>query len=73
MNKTKRILEYLQTGRSITNMAAMQLYGETRLGDVIYRLRKQGYQIDTTMVEREDEEGKTVYGVYTLSKTQNDN
>ena len=52
MKKTKsqksEILRYLQTHkRGITSLQAIELFGATRLSDIIFRLRKEGWDIET--------------------------
>lgn len=56
-NQTTRILAHLKSGRPITSMDAIELYGCTRLASVVHRLRKNGYNITTI-----DREGTTRYG-----------
>ena len=47
MTQRQAVLEHLQTHGSITSLEAIQLYGATRLSDIIFNLRKRGYQIIT--------------------------
>lgn len=64
--QTLMVLKHLQSGRTITNIEATNLYGATRLGDIIFRLRKK-YKIVTIMTEGTNRYGgKTRYGVYKL-------
>lgn len=63
-NKTRAILKHLQDGRPITNAIAARLFDCYRLGDVIYRLRKEGHEID--MVEAPNADGSGNYGIYRL-------
>lgn len=51
------VLEHLQKGKSITSREAWEAYGCSRLADVIFKLRKEGYAIS-----RETVEGKTKLG-----------
>lgn len=66
MAKTKTqwqdVLEHLKEHGSITSMEAWSIYHITRLADVIFKLRKRGYNILT-----EDCTGKNEYGVYTYA------
>lgn len=57
MTKTQAIKEHLLEHGSITSWDAINLYGETRLSDVIYKLRKKEYDIRTIMVEFTDRYG----------------
>lgn len=67
MNKTQKVKEHLLEHGSITSWGAINLYGETRLSDVILRLRKKGYAIRTIMVEFTDRYGNTgKYANYVL-------
>ena len=43
--KTKKVLEYLQTNKSITTMDAFIKFNATRLSSIIFNLRKYGYVI----------------------------
>lgn len=57
MNKTKAVLQWLQTHASISSMEAIQAFGATRLSAIIFNLRKRGYDIDTVMCEGTDKFG----------------
>lgn len=46
-----RILAHLESGRSITPLEALNLYGCFRLGGRIYDLKKRGIKIEKRMVE----------------------
>lgn len=41
INKTEQVLKHLQRGWPITSMQAFQMFRATRLGDIIFRLRKK--------------------------------
>ena len=72
MKKTKtqksEILRYLMTHkRGITSIQAIELFGATRLSDIIFRLRKEGYDIVTEQVTRKTRYGHvTTFAVYKL-------
>lgn len=53
-----KILADLKRGYKVSNMTAFTRHKVTRLGDIIYRLRAKGYQIDTIMWEKVDDDGK---------------
>lgn len=40
-NKTQEVLKHLQRGWPITSFQAFQMFRATRLGDIIFRLRKK--------------------------------
>lgn len=65
-SQIKRVLLHLLTGKSITPLDALNLYGCFRLGAIIFVLRKNSYNIQTKI----NENGKR-YAIYTLiSETQ---
>lgn len=51
MSQTSQIREHLESGRSITPLEALRLYGCFRLGARIWDLRDAGLDIETTIVE----------------------
>lgn len=59
--QTKAILEHLLSGRELTSMQAIELYGATRLSGIIYHLRNKGY-----IINRRDEVVKNRYGRNTV-------
>lgn len=64
-NKTQLIKKHLIEKGNITSWEAISLYGETRLSDVIYRLKKRGMDIITVMIDDIDRYGNsTSYGRY---------
>lgn len=48
------VLDWLKAGKSLTNFQAFKLFGTTRLGAIIYDLRKMGYKIKTIMMNGEN-------------------
>lgn len=50
MSKTQQVLQHLEKS-PITSWEAIQLYKATRLADIIYKLKSQGFKIDTVMVD----------------------
>lgn len=48
------ILEYLLRGHTITPIEALNQFGCFRLADVIFRLKKDGYDIETAMIKDGD-------------------
>lgn len=46
MNKHTAVLEYLKkTKKGITSLEAIEMFGATRLSDIIYKLKARGYII----------------------------
>ena len=43
--KTKKVLEYLQTNGSITQLQAWELFRASRLSSIVFNLKKYGYNI----------------------------
>lgn len=65
ITQTQAVLEYLQNHGSLTSMEAIELFGATRLADIIFRLRKQGYIIVTVEHETTNRFGQsTRYAEY---------
>lgn len=61
------VLEHLERGWSITSLEAWDKYGISRLSDIILKLRREGYHIDTEMVDGRTKLGaETRYGTYRL-------
>lgn len=60
MNKTKAVLQWLQTGASISSMEAIENFGATRLSAIIFDLRKRGYDIETVMCDGRDRFGNSM-------------
>lgn len=58
-----RILNYLQEGKSITPIEALQKFDCFRLGARIADLRKEGFDIKTTILSK----GVKRYASYSLS------
>lgn len=69
-SKKSKVLHHLQTrSRGITGKEAWNLYGLYRLSDAIFKLRKEGYNIVTSIEETEDQYGNKVsYARYYLGR-----
>lgn len=52
-----RVLDYIKENGSITTWQSYELFGDTRLSDKIYRLKKDGYKFDEEWIK-----GKNRYG-----------
>jgi hypothetical protein len=62
MSKHAEIRKHLQSGNSLTGLEAIDLYQVYRLSSVINRLRKEGLEIETSMITASD--GKTIFAKY---------
>lgn len=51
MTQRNDILDYLKSGRSLTPLSALDLFGCLRLGARIYDLKAEGYRIVSEQVE----------------------
>lgn len=50
-SQKERILEYLMSGRSLTPIEALNMFGSFRLGARIADIKKRGYIVYTEMVK----------------------
>ena len=66
MTQQERVLEYLFVNESITEPIARTMR-IGRLSDVILKLRRKGYNIETIMHTGVNEYGKYTYGEYKLN------
>lgn len=62
MAKTQlaEVLSYLQKHKGITPYQAFEKFGITRLADIIFKLRKAGYEIKSESISRKNRYGNTV-------------
>ncbi len=64
----EKVRQYLESGRSITPIEALEMFGSFRLGAIIFTLREEGMPIKTDFVTNRY---KTKFAKYTLEqKTQ---
>lgn len=71
MTKKEKVRQHLLKYGSITSWEAITKYNATRLSDIIFCLRKDGYDIETIYKTNKNKEGETItYGEYKL-KTHN--
>ena len=69
MTQKELVLRHLQDFGSITSMEAFSDYGITRLSDVVFRLRNEGFKIKTNDETRKNRYGTpTTYARYTLEQ-----
>lgn len=71
MKKTKtqrsEVLRFMQTHKGITSIQAFERFGVTRLADIIFRLRQDGYEIETEQLTTKNRYGHVVnYARYSL-------
>jgi hypothetical protein len=50
MSQKDMVLDHLKSGQPITQWDAIQMFRATRLGAIIYDLKKDGWDISTEMV-----------------------
>jgi hypothetical protein len=51
MKKIDAVFAHLKKKRSITAWEAITLYRATRLADIVYKLKNQGFDIETVLIE----------------------
>jgi hypothetical protein len=51
MKKIDAVFAHLKKKRSITSWEAITLYRATRLADIVYKLKSQGFDIETVLIE----------------------
>tara|TARA_X000001036_G_scaffold427318_1_gene455768 strand:- start:316 stop:573 length:258 start_codon:yes stop_codon:yes gene_type:complete len=67
--QTLKILRHLKTYGNITSLDAFEHYRATRLSAIIFRLREEGFDIDTKRIQHKEAN----FGKYVLEDTQNNN
>jgi len=65
-----KIKEWLESGRSITPIEALEMFGSFRLGAIIFTLREEGMPIKTEFVTNRY---KTKFAKYTLELPEQPN
>lgn len=67
ITKIQQVMQHLLTYGSITQLQAWSLFSYSRLGDGIFKLRKQGWNIETEDIHIKDRNNNDcVYGKYKL-------
>lgn len=67
-SQREKVLNHLMNN-SLTSMQAFENYGITRLSAIIFNLRDEGYNINTTMCHSVNRFGNfCIYAKYTLIK-----
>lgn len=73
ISKSQLVKKHLIEKGSITSWEAIELYGQTRLSDTIFRLRRKGFNIDSVDVDFTDRFGnKGTYSKYIYRSEQKD-
>lgn len=60
--KTKNLENYLLSGKPITKLEALTKFGVWNTGDVIFKMRRRGIDIETKMIKR----GNNTFAQYKL-------
>ena len=61
------VLKFMQTHKGITSIQAFERFGVTRLADIIYKLRLDGFTIQTEQLTTKNRYGHVVnYARYSL-------
>jgi len=69
MSQSTDVLDYIQTGRSITSWQAIEMLGATRLGAIIFDLKAKGHNIESKLITVKNRNGKKVQvSQYTLGE-----
>lgn len=67
MTQKERILEHLLNYGTITTWESFERYGDTRLSDKIFRLKKDGYSFDEEWISTKNRFGNSIsYKKYIL-------
>lgn len=60
INQKNRILSYLIEKGSITTWESFKIFGDTRLSDKIFRLKKDGYKFEEEWIHKKNKYGEPV-------------
>lgn len=66
MSQEEKVLNHLKAHGEITSWTAIMDYGITRLSARIFKLREQGYQIETEIVCKKKGEETVRFARYTM-------
>jgi hypothetical protein len=67
MTQKEKVLKYLQTGKGLTTMQAINWWGITRLSGRIFEIRADGYNVVSEMKQVKTRDGKkTSVAVYKM-------
>ena len=66
-SQKSEILRYMKSHKGITSVQAFERFGITRLADIIYTLRQEGYEIETENITKKNRYGHSVtFAKYSL-------
>ena len=69
-----RLLDYLRENKTITQLEATEILGNTRLSATVFNLRNKGYNIITEPTKGKNRFGeKTNFGTYRLIEKEDSN
>ena len=64
LTKKQKVLNHLKSGRTISGLEALNLYGYYRLSDGIFKLREEGHDIRTFRMPTPDGSTYAKYKLY---------
>jgi hypothetical protein len=64
MTKIDAVFAHLKKGKTITSWQAFEMFRETRLADIVFKLRCRGFNITTFLIESNG----TRYAKYKLNR-----
>lgn len=65
-SQREQILKHLESGKTITPLEALNLFDCFRLSDVIFKLRKEGYDIRTKDLKVKSNKIVAQYSIYQM-------
>ena len=69
MTQKQVVLDHLLSGKELSSIEAISLYGATRLGAIIFNLKKEGYIINSRREKVKNRFGHTSnLSIYSISK-----
>jgi len=68
-SQNKRIRKYLESGKSLTPLDALYMFGTFRLGARIHELKSEGLNIESTIIKITSEGKKKHVSRYKLVKS----
>ena len=60
MSQSKAVLDYMLEGKRITSWGAINMFGATRLGAIIFDLKARGYNIKSELIPAKSRSGRNV-------------
>ena len=68
MTQKDMIFNHLKQHGEITSWDAIMQYGVTRLADIVYRLKKDGYKISTEIIVKKKGNRTITFAKYRLER-----